>query len=63
MLSHVCGSYLLYCVYNFHSKLVIYCGLVVVVDAFRYQTAFHNVDLTSLREAAVQEYFKQPIVV
>jgi histone-arginine methyltransferase CARM1 len=29
---------------------------------FWYQSAFHNVDLTSLREAAVQEYFKQPIV-
>jgi len=29
---------------------------------FWYQPAFHSVDLTSLREAAVQEYFRQPIV-
>jgi len=37
---------------------MIFCNHVI-----RYQSAFHNVDLTSLREAAVQEYFKQPIVV
>lgn len=36
---------------------------VCCVICGRYQSAFHNVDLTSLREAAVQEYFKQPIVV
>lgn len=29
---------------------------------FWYQESFHGVDLTSLRSAAVQEYFRQPIV-
>lgn len=29
---------------------------------FWYQTSFHNVDLSSLREAAMKEYFRQPIV-
>jgi len=30
---------------------------------FWYQESFHGVNLTCLREAAVAEYFKQPIVV
>ena len=30
---------------------------------FWHQPSFHGVDLCGLREAAVQEYFKQPIVV
>lgn len=29
---------------------------------FWYQNSFHSVDLSSLRESAVQEYFQQPIV-
>ena len=29
---------------------------------FWYQASFHNVDLSSLREAAMKEYFRQPIV-
>lgn len=29
---------------------------------FWYQTSFHNVDLSSLRNAAMKEYFRQPIV-
>lgn len=29
---------------------------------FWYQACFHSVDLTSLREAAMKEYFRQPIV-
>ena len=29
----------------------------------RYQQSFHGVDLAGLRQAAVKEYFKQPIVV
>lgn len=29
---------------------------------FWYQSSFHNVDLSSLREAAMKEYFRQPIV-
>jgi type I protein arginine methyltransferase len=29
---------------------------------FWYQTSFHSVDLSSLREAAMKEYFRQPIV-
>lgn len=29
---------------------------------FWYQQSFHGVDLTSLRRAAIEEYFKQPIV-
>jgi len=29
---------------------------------FWYQTSFHGVDLTSLRELAIKEYFKQPVV-
>lgn len=29
---------------------------------FWYQTSFHNVDLSSLRDAAMKEYFRQPIV-
>lgn len=29
---------------------------------FWYQTSFHNVDLSSLRSAAMKEYFRQPIV-
>ena len=29
---------------------------------FWYQTSFHNVDLSSLRQAAMKEYFRQPIV-
>lgn len=29
---------------------------------FWYQTCFHSVDLSSLREAAMKEYFRQPIV-
>jgi len=44
------------------NKLVSCYGVCGVICC-RYQSAFHNVDLTSLREAAVQEYFKQPIVV
>ncbi len=30
---------------------------------FWYQQSFHGVDLSTLRQAAVTEYFKQPIVV
>jgi len=47
------------------SRVVAVCnGGINSLHVFaRYQSAFHNVDLTSLREAAVQEYFKQPIVV
>lgn len=30
---------------------------------FWYQESFHGINLTSLRDAAVKEYFKQPIVV
>lgn len=30
---------------------------------FRYQPSFHGVDLSALRGAAVDEYFRQPIVV
>ena len=30
---------------------------------YRYQQSFYGVDLESLREEAVNEYFKQPIVV
>ena len=30
---------------------------------FWYQPSFHGVDLTGLRQAAIDEYFKQPIVV
>ena len=30
---------------------------------YRYQESFHGINLTSLRDAAVEEYFKQPIVV
>jgi histone-arginine methyltransferase CARM1 len=30
---------------------------------FWYQESFHGINLTSLRDAAVEEYFKQPIVV
>lgn len=29
---------------------------------FWYQTSFHNVDLSCLRNAAMKEYFRQPIV-
>lgn len=29
---------------------------------FWYQSSFHNVDLSSLRDAAMKEYFRQPIV-
>ena len=29
----------------------------------RYQNSFYGVDLSNLRQAAVDEYFKQPIVV
>lgn len=29
---------------------------------FWYQASFHNVDLSSLRDAAMKEYFRQPIV-
>lgn len=32
-------------------------------DIFRYQQSFHGIDLTSIRSAAVEEYFKQPVVV
>lgn len=28
----------------------------------RVQTCFHGVDLSSMREAAMKEYFRQPIV-
>ena len=31
--------------------------------SFRQQPSFHGVDLTSLRDAAVAEYFRQPVVV
>lgn len=34
------------------------------VGAFcRYQPSFHGVDLSALRGAAVDEYFRQPVVV
>ena len=36
---------------------------VLGVPFCRYQPSFHGVDLCSLRDAAVQEYFKQPVVV
>jgi len=29
---------------------------------FRYQQSFHGVDLSCLRNAAMKEYFRQPIV-
>lgn len=29
---------------------------------FWYQTCFHGVDLSSLRNSAIKEYFRQPIV-
>ena len=31
--------------------------------SFRYQQCFYGVNLSSLRGAAVDEYFRQPIVV
>lgn len=34
-----------------------------VVDFHRYQPSFHGVDLSALRGAAVDEYFRQPVVV
>ena len=34
-----------------------------ISDCFRYQESFHGVNLCSLRNTAVSEYFKQPIVV
>ena len=33
-----------------------------VPSHFRYQQNFHGVDLCSLRQAAMNEYFRQPIV-
>lgn len=39
-------------------KLQIWLSLVL-----RYQPSFHGVDLSALRGAAVDEYFRQPIVV
>lgn len=30
---------------------------------FRYQNSFYGVDLSNLREPALEEYFRQPIVV
>ena len=32
-------------------------------DFHRYQPSFHGVDLSALRGAAVDEYFRQPVVV
>ena len=34
-------------------------GIVV----YRAQTCFHGVDLSSLSQVAIEEYFRQPIVV
>lgn len=34
-----------------------------VGDFHRYQPSFHGVDLSALRGAAVDEYFRQPVVV
>lgn len=31
--------------------------------SYRYQQSFHGVDLSSLRQAAMKEYFRQPVVV
>lgn len=36
---------------------------VLCVYFIRYQQSFHGVDLSALRGAAVDEYFRQPIVV
>ena len=44
-----------------HLRYYLYCVFAAIV--FRYQPSFHGVDLSGLREAAVQEYFKQPVVV
>lgn len=44
-----------------------YCNLKVGIYTsscpLRYQPSFHGVDLSALRGAAVDEYFRQPIVV
>ena len=40
-----------------------YEALLKCVCDVRYQPSFHGVDLCCLREAAVNEYFKQPVVV
>ena len=36
---------------------------IVVHVCTRYQNSFYGVDLSNLRESAMEEYFRQPIVV
>lgn len=38
-------------------------GICTSSCPLRYQPSFHGVDLSALRGAAVDEYFRQPIVV
>lgn len=37
--------------------------LILCATCFRYQQCFYGVNLSSLQGAAVDEYFRQPIVV
>lgn len=36
--------------------------MIIFFIIFRYQKSFHGVNLTTLHEEAMQEYFRQPIV-
>lgn len=50
------------CLLRFSSWYLPFC-LVYCVLFCRYQPSFHGVDLSALRGAAVDEYFRQPVVV
>ncbi len=39
------------------------CALPPSLPPSRYQHSFHSIDLSALRGAAVEEYFRQPIKV
>ncbi|XP_065293408.1 histone-arginine methyltransferase CARMER isoform X8 [Dermacentor albipictus] len=50
------------CLYMEQLNKANFCEDTMLHLADRYQQSFHGVDLSSLREAAVKEYFRQPVV-
>lgn len=47
---------------EFQSKCVTETIIILIIKSYRYQKSFHGVNLTSLHEEAMQEYFRQPVV-
>lgn len=47
---------------RFRSRSIPFATVLIQAHGFRQQNCFHGVDLSSLRSAAMKEYFRQPVV-